>query len=85
MRGDRVTRTRRCPSSTRETKVWWQKINCNSNTQSPTPYVSKGRALSNDNLQKPIQLTCNGGKVLDNHCIVVDGITRDVFCFFLCL
>ena len=52
---------------------------------SPTPYVSKGRALSNDNLQKPIQPTFNGGKVLDNHCIVVDGITHDIFCFFLCL
>ena len=40
---------------------------------SPTPYVSKVRALSNDNPQKPIHPSCKGGKILDNPCIAVSS------------
>jgi hypothetical protein len=36
----------------------------------PDSLRSKGRALSNDNPQKPIHPTCKGGKILCHHCIV---------------
>ena len=57
----------------------------NHEKHSPTPYVSKGRALSNDNLPNPIQPTCKGGKILGNHCIVVPPLGSVPFLpLFLC-